>query len=436
MVASDSTLISPETVELGRWVYSAYKHLRAFQATAVRDFDATFLAGRTCDLLGRMRNLAPYSLPMLEPLVRDSGFSRREFETIVIPLLEGQRVFQVARRDGGITAVRAVVLSVDDVMDRIGRLWTQVPPEPAERGAIVLLRGTAALPRTEDEALELCEKAGIDATAGRIAIERSCAYELLRRRHVADFNTEFMYNDFLWGENIDRTTHALAALPSSIRDGLRALLDELHRHEGRPTAEIESASPDLVRTAAALGLIDATRIESTSGRTAEFHFTPLFRGIGVSRDEIPDALDQVKLVVASFAFSTRYASFRLRDPQVFLDRLIERGSAGNATPIGTDYGAMERQKIVAVEPTAEGSPRHRFVALKKDTLIEARDTMEAGALLLPAAGSASGGDSLLGMSFDDPVSTRQRLGRRRGNTPLYDERLLAAIRDAAQRDVF
>jgi hypothetical protein len=114
-------------------------------------------------------------------------------------------------------------------------------------------------------------------------------------------------------------------------------------------------------------LIDATEITTVLGKTATFHVTPRFRGFGVSGDQVPDVLDQVKLVIASFAFSTRYARYTLRDPELFLDRLIDWGYAGNASPIATDYGAMERQKIVDVEPTAPGSTRYRFRALKTDT---------------------------------------------------------------------
>jgi hypothetical protein len=227
----------------------------------------------------------------------------------------------------------------------------------------------------------------------------------------------------------------LAALKADVRDGLRSLLDELHAHEGRPVSEIESASPELVRVAVAQGLIDATEITTAEGKKATFHFTPRFRGFGVSRDEVPDALDQVKLVVASFAFSTRFARYKLRDPEVFLDSLIDRGYAGNATPIGTDYGAMERQKIVNVEPTRPGSSRYRFLTVKKDALIEARDTMRAGALLLPNPRGTSSSWLREPQAFTDPVATRQ-LARQAGGRPAYDAAMLAAIRDAAQQDTF
>ena len=268
------------------------------------------------------------------------------------------------------------------------------------------------------------------------AIELALAHDLVRVSHVADLGADVVYNDFVWGENIGHVAQALAALSAETRDGLRALLEELHKHEGRPTSEIESASPHLVRLAAAQGLIDATEIKTTDGKTATFHFTPLFRGFGVSSDDLPDVLDQVKLVVASFAFSTRYANFKLRDPEVFLDSLINRGYAGNASPIGTDYGAMERQRIVTVEPVVDGSARFRFRAVRRDALVEARDTMRAGALLRPNPRGNLNALLRTPSSFTDPVATRQQLAREAGDTPRFDASLLAALREAAQQESF
>jgi hypothetical protein len=80
--------ISPARAERGRWVYSAWKHLRNFDQQAVAPFEATSLAGKTCDLLGRMRQLAPYGPAALRPLLADAGITRLEFKNTLLPLLE------------------------------------------------------------------------------------------------------------------------------------------------------------------------------------------------------------------------------------------------------------------------------------------------------------------------------------------------------------
>jgi hypothetical protein len=436
--ATESTGVSPVGVDLGRWVYSAWKHLRSFDQRIVASFEATSIAGKACDLLGRMRWLAPYGPLALRPLYFDAGITRPEFNNTLLPLLETLGIFQVSRHPSNrIHSIQALVLSQADVMDQTARCWKQLDPEPMERGALELLRRTADLPLTREEAIVLLMKSGLDLDEEDAveAIELALSVDLVHLRDVPDLEAQFLYNDFLWGEHIDRTSRALAALPSGRRTALRSLLEELHRHEGRPTPEIQSAAPDIVDQAIAQGLIEATEINTSDGYKATFHFTPRFRGYGVSQGEIPDALDQVKLVIASFAFSTRYAEFKLRDPERFLDSLISRGYAGDASPIGTDYGEMEKQKIVNVEPTQPGSSRYRFIAVKRDTLIEARDTMRAGALLLPTPHSSGTGLLSEPYGFTDPVKTRQH-ARSAADRPLYDAKLLAAFREAAQQEGF
>lgn len=355
----------------------------------------------------------------------------------MLPVLEALNIVQVERDSANrIRNLRAIVIDEDDVMAQVCRLWEHLEPEPPERGAIICLREVAALPVTEEEIICACEAAGLSEEEAKLGLELAEGHALVMRTHVADFECDFLYNDFLWGENIQRTSTALAALPSDIRQSMRSLLDELHHNEGRPLKAIESASLDLIEMAVRNGIVERAEIVTATGDKGTFHFTPRFKGFGVAREDIPDVLDQIRLVIASFAFATHFAKYRLHSPETFLQSLIDRGVAGNASPIGSDYGALEKQKIVAVEPTGPGSSRYRFVAVKKDALIAALDTMKAGALLRPGVGSASGTGLLQPREFTDPVATRLRLGQRAGDTPQYQATLLAAVRDAAQQDRF
>lgn len=216
-----------------------------------------------------------------------------------------------------------------------------------------------------------------------------------------------------------------------MKEGLVSLLSELHEAEGRPVESIQSASPELVRFAAEQGIIEQTQIVTRDGRTAKFSFTPRLRGFGIAKDDLPDELDQVRLVIASLSFAQHHATNRLADPVSFLNKLIDKGVAGSARPIATDYGALEKQQIVHVKPIFRGARNHQFVVIKKDSLVSARDTMMAGELI----GGSHGADGGLldSRGFRDPVGTRIELGQSSGPAPLHQEDLLAAVRDAAQR---
>ena len=425
-----------EQVEEGRWIFSAWKHLRTYQAGQAAVFEATSLAGKAADLLGRLRGLQKYSSASVQKLAKDAGITSRELRDTLIPLLDTLGILNVERDAvNRVRSLQAVVLGEDDVMAQVARFWDSLEPEPAERAALVALREVATLPRTRGELIEACEAAGVTEEDAELGLEMAESRTLVLRIHVTDFETDFYYNDFLWGENIQRTVEALSALPTGLREQVRGLIDELHQNEGRPLKDIESAPQQTIEMAVARGLIERAEIVTTKGNRASFHFTPRFKGFGVGQDDMPDVLDQIRLVIASFAFASHYAEYRLKDPAVFLEALINRGHAGSATPIATDYGALEKQMIVSVEPIAPGAAKHRFVALKPDTLVSALDTMRAGSLLRP--GSSSSGRGLLQpRQFSDPVATRQRLGHEAGASPQYQEHLLAAVRDAAHRDTF
>ena len=421
-----------QQIASGRWVFSAWKHLRRYDATAIGRMGATAHAGRAGDLLGRLRMLETYPVPDLAKLAVDAGMSATEMTQIALPELEVAGGLRIERDPTGRpTSVLPLAINEEDVMEIIGTLWTRFDPVPAEQGAMVALQLSSELPRTKDEILRRCIEHGVTEEAGAQGLELAEAIGLVKSRYVADIEADLYYNEYLWGDSISRTADALGRLPREVKENLVSLLSELHESEGRPVESIESASPELVRFAAEQGIIEQTEIVTRDGRTAKFSFTPRLKGFGVAKDDLPDELDQVRLVIASLSFAQHHATNRLADPVSFLNALIEKGVAGSARPIATDYGALEKQQIVRVEPIFKGANNHRFVVIKKDSLVTARDTMAAGELL----GGSHGSDGALldSRGFRDPVGTRIGLGQSSGPAPLHQEDLLAAVRDAAQR---
>lgn len=79
-----------------------------------------------------------------------------------------------------------------------------------------------------------------------------------------------------------------------------------------------------------------------------------------------DHLDQVKKTLANFRFGQSYAKWTLRSPKIFLEKLLENGYAGNASPIGTDYRHLEAAGIVTVEKISGSN--YRFWMHKQDII--------------------------------------------------------------------
>lgn len=420
-----------EAVENGRVVFGAWKHVRRYDAVAQGRLGATSLAGKAGDVLGRLRMLQRYEIEPLAVLASDAGIPRLELEQMTIPALETANGLRVERTQNSPVAVLPIAVDQDDVMAIISAIWSACSPTEDERAAIQVLRQASRFPVTPDEAVAYCLAQGLGEPAALRGVELAESVSLVRRKVVPDLGTDLLYNEYLFGHSIERTAEAIGRMPTERKEALVSLLEELHENEGRPTDRIQSAAPELVKFAVEHGIVEQTDIVTTDGRTAGFTFTPRLRGFGVTKDDLPDELDQIRLVIASFSFAQYHATNLLDDPVSFLDKLIDTGVAGSAQPIATDYGALEKQQIVTTEPIFRGARNHRFRVVKEDALIAARDTMIAGEVVGP--GSARGDSLLDSRHFRDPVHTRLNLARERGSAPLHEVDLLAAVREAAQR---
>lgn len=85
-----------------------------------------------------------------------------------------------------------------------------------------------------------------------------------------------------------------------------------------------------------------------------------------------DHLDLVKKTLSNFRFGERYAKWTLIDIEKFLSSLLDRGYAGKATPIGTDYRNLEVSGVVKVQKIpGDRYERYRFWLLKRDIIEDA-----------------------------------------------------------------
>ena len=139
-----------------------------------------------------------------------------------------------------------------------------------------------------------------------------------------------------------------------------------------------------------------------------------------------DRIYLTKETTAHFRYNEKYADpnhGRLRMPTVFLDRLIENGTAGGAENIGKNYTALEEKGIVVTRPGGlKGYPT--MVARKVDVLKATRGILEVANPL--AIGRAT---QSLAEWVKNPVE-----GRLVGGKPLkidkrISDELIRAIRD-------
>lgn len=140
-------------------------------------------------------------------------------------------------------------------------------------------------------------------------------------------------------------------------------LEFLNENPGIPIDSLDSKryNHDLIKGLTIAGAVDS--ISLNIGGESKKYITPT----NLNPDRYDnDHLDQVKKTLANFRFGERYSKWTLISLNRFLESMLDRGYAGKATPIGTDYKNLEASGIVKVSRVT--GDQYRFWMLKKDVI--------------------------------------------------------------------
>jgi hypothetical protein len=133
-----------------------------------------------------------------------------------------------------------------------------------------------------------------------------------------------------------------------------------------------------------------------------------------------DHLDLVKKTLSNFRYGERYSKWNLFNVTSFLESLLDKGFAGKATPIGTDYRNLEDSGIVKVEKiTGDQYGRYRFWLLKRDVVEDVLNIIKGNIPFDPLEANANLS------KIDDSVSSRISLSN---DSSYYIKEFTDAIR--------
>lgn len=437
---SQSGVQAISDIETGRWILAIGKHLKTFASNQpqLTYLFATQRSAQEGELLLRIRGLSVVPWSKVEALALDVGIARQELFAVLCRLESTTGLISIPQSSTAqaIEHVFETILTEQEVYRAITTLFEASDPSSAERAIVPLLELMSRLPLTEEELLSRVCKQGFTEEDVRKALELQEAFQLLRRQSVTDFGITLLYNEYLWGQKIERVGSLLATLRSRETEGLLALIEEVRTVQGQSLDRLTTAPQHIVALAAQTGIIDTTTIVTASGDEKSFAFSPHFYGYraGPQPAAIEDGADQVKLFVASIAYGANHSSdFRLHSPIAFVEQLNRNREAGYATPILRDYILLERQGIVTVEERSPG--RGTFVLQKPDVVSRALDVMKSGSLLVDRHGRSDARTLVTQSAFRTPEHNRivAQVGRTAGDTSKFDEELLASIRETAQR---
>jgi len=337
-------------------------------------FRATLPSGKAVRLLislqgqGRVNKAQLYSMAHSEV-----GLSSYELENSYFPLFQDWGFITIAN-----DYIDENIKSRDAVLSRVGQWWRDLNPHNVEKLSVDLFDMAARRPQSGDKIQTLLDQYTSD--------DYKSSFSHLSNSGLVDLFTfkdiKWYYSPEIFGQDYDKAIKYLSTADEKQLTEINSLIDEVNKEQGVPIdLLIKKHGSKLLEQVPGVGLLYGYGLEIGTNHST-FMFTPDLRS-RFEQEGRGDKFEIIKPGVAHFQFANKLANpatGKLNlNPAVIINRLIERGFAGDATAIGTDYELLVKKGIVKVEPTS-GS-RYKFVlpeSREKIADLEAiRDAFEA-----------------------------------------------------------
>jgi len=144
-----------------------------------------------------------------------------------------------------------------------------------------------------------------------------------------------------------------------------------------------------------------------------------------------DMCDRVKIFLDSIRNGQYFAdpwTGRIVAPEVLLSRLINRGSIGPCSAIGTDYITSEKAGIVRTRRVATGSSRYTMELMQRDTVETVLELITTGEVHMPAQSMAAE-DIREGVRFRSIEQKRAVMGKTPARVAEAERAVILALRE-------
>jgi hypothetical protein len=384
-------------------------------------------AGQVLELCVRLRGSGVSTGPRVAAIALDAGISSRLLNREILPTLDSLGWVESFRGDDGkLISVSEHLPPMSALLAQAERILNLATPEPLERAVIAVLDASTVMPITRDTALAVgCEHASEEITARALDVLK--ALHLVNIVIAAD-GAKVVFNPNVWAVDVDYSAAALRAEDSSVRAHLTGLLEEVGASPGLPQGAVTSTSIEWINYAVSQGLIQRSLVTTSDDREQAFLFTPHMARSAFEHETGADPSGHVRQLIGSMIYAKNFASYKLRDPGVFLSKLIEYGQAGDASSIGSDYPMLETAGIVRVE---RADRYYRLVLLQPDVAEQAVSYL--GTAATAHSDSARGLRDQRKYVHPERERAQVEVARSSDTTPDETRRILAALRQEAGR---
>jgi hypothetical protein len=300
---------------------------------------------------------------LVDRYARHAGIGPLELTGTVLPALKrADLIDYTSGSDGRIVHLDEYVGVSASVTEQTVQLLYALQPRSSDLAFLHSVEVGAIAPLAESQHLQEVVKRGFTDQEAANALRLSKAVGLNLTVPSAELNESVVFSPYVWGTRQVSLAAFLAQLPPNERDALLGMSEQVLATPGMHMSKLVAA-PAMVRSAKNAGLIQAASVQSATGASSTYVFSPLFE----AEDNLcttTEAFHQRKLFVAHILFGHEKAISgrgRIFSPTVLVNALVNRGRVGPATNIGTDYFLLEAAGVVAVEPDEQGMAYLRLV---------------------------------------------------------------------------
>lgn len=374
------------TVSQGKFVIAVAKSLKRFQAGDPQIsayMHASSFAGRAGLYAAAMRSQS-IEWANAVALGASEGINSYELKTVVLPWLEESGQVVVKRSGDTVLNIKSVVLNYSNILTSTYKLFEKRDPSNVERACLQLMQMASDLPVTESEAKNNITQSFAEQDAN-LAITLSKSYRLLEYREGRGLSEPVLYSPSVWKDSINNAARHLSFLNTTDRAVLLELIRMVREYQGMPRAQLlafaaENNASHLLNIAIGTKLIHETVIEMNGGENRAFLTTPHFYE-EVASEHGEDACDRLKIFLDSIRNGQHFGDAgtgRISSPVLLLRRLLNNGTIGPCTAIGTDYVTSEKAGIVTV--SGRIGSRCYLNLVQRDTVEKVLEVVERGKL--------------------------------------------------------
>ncbi|MDD4126776.1 MAG: hypothetical protein PHV39_03710 [Methanomicrobium sp.] len=354
---------------IGSLIIEEQKHLQEFSDPSLRYFPKTIRAGEIGRILGKVRNLEVIPYNKLQLFAADIGiYDERIISQMIVPALEKTGAIQPYMKNGDIFKIEENISSEEEILKIVGETWTESNPSDEESISIDAINICSEIPRLKGELDEEISSLGFKSC--ELGIDLATKFGILQKYDIPGVREPVFHTPYYARENTQKIIHTIGGLESEDKKSATDILQLVSKNQSTPLSSMKSLQKDIIDSMQQIGLLDCTKVETASGVSEKFYFTPGMWN-PLHKAKYNDEQEHIRAILSCVKFGQISPSkvngipYKIKMPDKYINALIQRGKIGPSSPIGSDYIVLEKEGIVRIEES-DKKGQYQMHLIKED----------------------------------------------------------------------